>query len=605
MMINDVNIMAARHAIIRFLKNIPDRLQKRKMVIRVPLLYLLFAALWIILSDSLVEVLFPDRQAAALAQTYKGWFFVLVTAVLLAVTLRKELILHDRDRQRIGLIQTALDETSIRFRTLFESSPIGIVVSNSSTITYCNPEFAVMFGFTSVEELEGCPLIDRIAEVSRDDFSVSISFAAKDLLNSVQFESQGLKKDGTEISLVIQAGKIYAGAQRDLVSFYIDSTRQKQTEQDLLHQIEKLNALRTIDAAINISMELKPVLITILEQVANQLKVDAACIYLLRDRHLEFSVSHGFRTDVFHRSRIPVGEDPAGIAVLTKETSAIADLNDLQPFNNRKGIIAEGFRSAYIIPLLAKGKVKGVLEVFHRSVLNPDSVWLDFLDTLAGQTAIAIDNAFAYEDLQRSNMEIVRAYEETIEGWSNALDLRDHETEGHTKRVTALTLNMVKAMDLRSPDMIHIQRGALLHDIGKVGIPDSILLKPGPLTPQEREIMNRHPVYARELLSPIAYLRPAMAIPFCHHEKWDGTGYPRGLQGQEIPLEARIFSVVDVYDALRSDRPYRSAWTEEDTLKYLSERSGIDFDPQVVSLFMHLLNRHRDVFLNDSMLIAQ
>jgi PAS domain S-box-containing protein len=600
-------MMTPRQLIIRYLKSIPDRLQKRKMVLRVPLLYLLFAALWIILSDTLVEGLFPDRQAAALAQTYKGWFFVLVTAILLAVALRKELILHDHDQQRIGLIQTALNETSIRFRMLFESSPVGIAVSNGSTITYCNPEFAIMFGFPSVKELEGCLLIDRIAGVSRDDFSMSISFATKDLLNSVQFEAQGLKKDGSEISLVIQAGKIYAGAQRDLVSFFIDSTRQKNTEKDLLHQIEKLNALRKIDSAINFSMELKPVLVTILEQVTNQLKVDAACIYLLRNdcRHLEFSVSLGFRTDEFHRSRIPIGEDPAGEAVLSRKTIAIPDLNASQPFSNQKGIIAEGFRSAYVIPLLAKGKVKGVLEVFHRSVLNPESVWLDFLDTLVGQTAIAIDNAFAYEDLHHSNMEIIRAYEETIEGWSNALDMRDHETEGHTKRVTTLTLNMVDAMDLGSPDMIHIQRGALLHDIGKMGIPDSILLKPGPLTPQEREIMNRHPVYARELLSPIAYLRPAMEIPFCHHEKWDGTGYPRGLRGEEIPLEARIFSVVDVYDALRSDRPYRKAWTDEDTLHYLLERSGKDFDPQVVGLFMHLMKRHRDTFLKDSSLIPQ
>ncbi len=599
--------MAFRQSIIRYLKSIRDRLQKRKMVLRVPLLYLLFAALWIILSDTLVESLFPDRQAAALAQTYKGWFFVLVTAVLLAVALRKELILHDRDQQRIGMIQTALDETSIRFRTLFESSPIGIAVSNGSTITYCNPEFAIMFGFTSVKELEGCPLIDRIAEESRDDFGMSISFATKDLLNSVQFEARGLKKDGAEISLVIQAGKIYAGAQRDLVSFFIDSTRQKQTEQDLLHQIEKLNALRIIDAAINFNMELKPVLVTILEQVTNQLKVDAACIYLLKNdcRHLEFSVSYGFRTDTFQRSRIPVGEDPAGKAVLSRKTIAIPDLNASQPFANRKGIIAEGFRSSYVIPLVAKGKVKGVLEVFHRSMLNPDSVWLDYLDTLAGQTAIAIDNAFAYEDLQRSNMEIVRAYEETIEGWSNALDLRDHETEGHTRRVTALTLNMVKAMGLQSPEIIHIQRGALLHDIGKMGIPDRILLKRGPLTPREQEIMNRHPIYARELLSPITYLRPAMEIPYCHHEKWDGTGYPRGLGGEEIPLEARIFSVVDVYDALRSDRPYRKAWTEEDTLRYILERSGKDFDPQVVVLFKHLMNRHRDIFLKDSLLIPQ
>jgi HD-GYP domain-containing protein (c-di-GMP phosphodiesterase class II) len=184
--------------------------------------------------------------------------------------------------------------------------------------------------------------------------------------------------------------------------------------------------------------------------------------------------------------------------------------------------------------------------------------------------------------------DLSRAYDSTIEGWSRALDLRDKETEGHTQRVTQMTLKLARAMGLSSDELVHIRRGVLLHDIGKMGVPDHILLKPGKLTDEEWQIMQRHPVYAYELLSPIAYLRPALDIPYCHHEKWDGSGYPRGLRGEQIPFAARLFAIVDVVDALRSDRPYRKGWPEKQVLAYIREQSGVHFDPQVVAAFLEL-----------------
>ena len=208
-----------------------------------------------------------------------------------------------------------------------------------------------------------------------------------------------------------------------------------------------------------------------------------------------------------------------------------------------------------------------MLEIFHRAPLNPDEEWLSLLEAVATQVAIAIDNAVLFADLQRSNLELALAYDTTLEGWSSALDLRDKETEGHTRRVTEMSVDLARAMGVSDAELVHIRRGALLHDIGKMGIPDSVLLKPGPLTEEEWKIMRKHPVYANELLSPIAYLRPALDIPYCHHEKWDGTGYPRGLKGEQIPLAARIFAVVDVWDALRSDRPYRGARHDEEIRK--------------------------------------
>ncbi|HEX7540993.1 MAG TPA: HD domain-containing phosphohydrolase, partial [Anaerolineales bacterium] len=249
----------------------------------------------------------------------------------------------------------------------------------------------------------------------------------------------------------------------------------------------------------------------------------------------------------------------------------------------------EKFVSYHAIPLIAKGQIQGVLEIFKRTPMQVDQEWITFAEMLAGQTAIAIDNGRLFENLQHSNLELTLAYDATIQGWSQALELRDEETEGHTLRVTDLTLRLIQAMGVEEVETEHARRGSLLHDIGKMAIPDSILLKAGPLDEREWKVMRQHPQYAYNLLFPIAYLRPAILIPYCHHEKWDGSGYPRGLKGEEIPLVARIFAIVDVFDALTSNRPYRLAWTREDALEFIREQSGRHFDPTVVKAFMGLM----------------
>ena len=191
--------------------------------------------------------------------------------------------------------------------------------------------------------------------------------------------------------------------------------------------------------------------------------------------------------------------------------------------------------------------------------------------------------------------ELENAYDRTIEGWSFVMDLRDKETEGHSRRVTDVTVLMAEALGLSGEDIDNVRRGALLHDIGKMGIPDSVLLKPGPLTDDEWKVMRMHPVYAYEILSQIDYLKAAVNIPWCHHEKWDGTGYPRGLKGEDIPLAARMFSIVDVWDALRSDRPYRKGWSEEKVFDHLQSLAGTHFEPELVELFFQVMSKHEDV----------
>jgi putative two-component system response regulator len=227
---------------------------------------------------------------------------------------------------------------------------------------------------------------------------------------------------------------------------------------------------------------------------------------------------------------------------------------------------------------LVKGKLARLLPVVRRILA----------DAAERRARRAAERALLESERQAA-LEVVTAYEATLEGWARALDLRDRETEGHSRRVTDLTVQLARKMGASEAECVHIRRGALLHDIGKMGIPDAILLKASPLTAEEWDIMRRHPVYAKELLSPIEYLRPALAIPISHHEKWDGSGYPDGLKGEDIPLAARIFAAVDVWDAVRSDRPYRSAWADAQAREHIAGLSGTHLDPKVVTGFLDLL----------------
>ena len=363
----------------------------------------------------------------------------------------------------------------------------------------------------------------------------------------------------------------------------------KHAERQTIQRLQNIEALHTIDAAIANSMDLGLTLKVVADETVRQMGVDAADILLYNPASnlLETNVFHGFRTVAMQKVSLRTGQGLAGQIASNWERIFIPDLADYRREGARAALFAgEDFVAYCGLPLWAKGQFIGVLEVFNRSRLNPDPSWFNFLETLAGQAAIAIDSINSFNEIQIANTKLVMAYDATIEGWSRAMDLRDEETEGHTQRVTDLTLKLARLMGIRDDQLIHIRRGALLHDMGKLGIPDQILLKPGKLTDDEWVIMRKHPVYAYDMLSSIEYLRPALDIPYCHHEKWDGSGYPRGLKGEEIPLAARIFAVIDAWDALTSDRPYRKAWSREKTLAYIREQTGSHFDPQVVEVFL-------------------
>ncbi len=360
-------------------------------------------------------------------------------------------------------------------------------------------------------------------------------------------------------------------------------------------QLRRLTGLRRLDLAIASNLDLNLLLHLLLEQAATLLPVDASALLLMNSETnlLTLAASKGLRSSIHSSIFLKLGVGYAGQVALERKRIHIPNLagsakSDAMP----PYLQDENFTSYIGLPLITKGRTLGVLEVFHSSILQPEAEWLEFLDILAGRGAIAIDNAILFENLQKSSAELGMAYDATIEGWLRTLDLRDRETEGHTRRVADMTVQLAYAMGVAKEELIHIHRGAILHDIGKVAIPDDILRKPGPLTEEEWNIMRKHPAIAVEILTPIRYLSPALDIPHWHHERWDGNGYPDKLEGEQIPLSTRVFTVADVYHALVSDRPYRNAWSKQKAIEYIKEQTGKSFDPGVVPEFLKLVQKN-------------
>lgn len=379
---------------------------------------------------------------------------------------------------------------------------------------------------------------------------------------------------------------------RQIIVLIRDITRYKQSEETMEIQLRQLATLRTIDLAITSGADLNLTLSMILDYVKKHLSVDAASVLLFNPQTqcLDFAAGTGFWTSALQHTHLQIGDGLAGQAVKDRMIIHIPDLKKSKTGLLRSTALnGENFTAYYAVPLIAREQALGVLEIFHRSTLSAEKEWKDFLYILAGQASIAIDNAMMFKDLQRSNVELTLAYDKTIDGWSRALNLRDKETEDHTRRVTGLTLRLARRMSIPESELIHIRRGSTLHDIGKVAIPDQILLKPAPLTQEEWDIMRRHPLIAAEILKPISYLAPALPIPRFHHEKWDGSGYPEGLAGEAIPLAARLFAFADVYDALTSNRPYRPEWSHAEALDYIGRNSGLHFDPKLAPEFIRMM----------------
>lgn len=442
-----------------------------------------------------------------------------------------------------------------------------------------------VFALSDLQTIRTTSYIEEFKKLNFQSMAAATMEYEHELIGSLTVISHGEPRNFTEDELLLLKGLA------DQAALAIVNTK---LFKDAQRRLENLQALRAIDIAITTNHDLQKTLDVLLAQITEQLQVDAAVILILDEakRQLEFGTSRGFQSLSVQYKSLRVGEGMAGRAVQQKQIVHVRDIRaDPQTLVDAPLLVQEGFISYYAAPLIGQGKVVGVLEIFHRTDLEPDEEWLDFLEAMARQAAIAIDNTGLFQGLQRTNDELSQAYDSTIEGWSRALDLRDKETEGHTRRVTELTLELAKEFGFNGDDLLHIRRGSLLHDIGKMGVPDRILLKETALDPEEWVRMKQHPIYALEMLQPIQYLHQALDIPRYHHERWDGSGYPHGLKGEDIPLIARIFAIVDVWDAITSDRPYRAAWLPEKALAHIKAESGKHFDPHVVEMFTRLIEK--------------
>ena len=441
--------------------------------------------------------------------------------------------------QQDGL--NASDELE-KYKLMANTSYEGIVLSVDGIILDFNERFQDFVGY-SRDELIGMPILKIIAPESVDDVNKSIKENSKEPYNFVWVTKNGQKRH-------IEARISYAdlGGKKVRAATLRDITERQKFEEALKKSEEKFStAFHTSPDSININR--------------------------LSDG-LYLEINQGFTDIMGYSSEDVIGKtsleldiwcDPADRQKLVEGLRKNGEVKNLEAlFKKKNGISVYGLMSARII------------------IVNDEKCILSVTRDIDQRKA-------AQQQIENLNQELLLAYDETLTGWSRALNLRDANTDVHSRRVVDLTVEIARAVGIPENDLIHVRRGAILHDIGKMAIPDRILHKPGKLSDDEWVIMRQHPTYAYEMLSRIPFLCPALDIPYCHHEKWDGSGYPRGLKGEEIPLAARIFAFVDVFDALTSDRVYRPAWPVEKAMQYIHDNSGTHFDPSIIKLFLKMV----------------
>jgi len=476
--------------------------------------------------------------------------------------------------------EAALLASEAKFRGLAQSSTTGIFIHRGGNYLYVNPMWEKLTGYSEAE-LKQMSYLDLLTPEERPHAERRIKARLRNEPVEGRVEVKIIERSGRERWLEVGTGLLEYEGLPTVVGTAIDITDRKLYEREL-------EVVGQVSAAVRTAMTRPQILSGILEQVSNLLSPGVAAAILRNPSSGELVVEQVVEESSQLAGRVlPPGR---GVSLHVIETGQVyfnnnAHNDPLFAFPE----LLDRIQALVGIPITIEGHTIGALVVGLLRPFMDEEIRL--LTAIGDIISSALHRAQLYDRTLQHATELSLAYEETIEGWARALELRDKETQGHTRRVATLTLLLAESMGIPSEQYVNIRRGALLHDIGKMGISDSILLKPGPLSDEEREIMCRHPRMAYELLADIAYLRDSLDIPYAHHERWDGHGYPRRLSGEEIPLAARIFAVVDVWDALTSDRPYRPAWTREAAKEYIRNESGRHFDPAVVTHFLELFRR--------------
>jgi len=498
--------------------------------------------------------------------------------------------------------EQALLENQLRLEAIISTALNGIITSDAEQqIILFNPSAERIFGCSASEAI-GQSLEKFIPERYRhhhkdhiDNYSeTNISKRHRGLLDSLY----GLRANGEEFPMEAFISKSEVNGRKFFTVIFQDITERKQSEVNFRRHALELETLVAASSALRTAQNVTEMVPILARQALRAVNGSYASIFLLDSETGEF-VSRGWYSvdsplDLLSLDESSLRHLPnKGITGHIASTGDIYVTEDVQ--KDPLVLILDGERDrlkdvhgGISLPLRTQEKIIGIMHIWSLKPRIFTDTEIRLLIALVETASNAIHRAMLFEQTLQHADELTLAYDNTLAGWARALELRDEITEGHTRRVTELTLKLARAMNVPENEIVHIRRGALLHDIGKMGIPDSILHKPGPFTGQERFIMEQHTQYAHDMLSSISFLQPALDIPVYHHEHWDGNGYPRKLKGEEIPLSARIFTIIDVWDALTSDRPYRLAWSHEKTRQYIRERAGKQFDPRVVEAFFSL-----------------
>jgi PAS domain S-box-containing protein len=498
--------------------------------------------------------------------------------------------------QAIQTRQTMIEDNELKYRSLIEQSNDAICLEVQNSLEVINQKFTDIFGITieaiSNQQIRLSQIAAAASQKFVEDQQLKLTLGSVD---SLRYEFTALDKKGQEIYVEVSSSAfLYRGCTAIQVTLR-DVTDRKRAEKAEHEQRILAEALRDTASALNSTLNFEELMERILSNLGKVVFHDSSNIMLINDDNetAQFVAARGYKEEesqkwlqsgIVHLTDVP----NLYTMYLTGKPLAVPDTA-----SNPEWVVfprSSWIRSYAGAPIKVKDRVIGFLNLNSPIPGFFNDEMAAHLQAFADQAGVALNNARLLQDLRKSNLELLNAYETTLQGWSKALELRDYGTEGHTLRVLDMTVKLAKKLGISDPELTHIRHGCLLHDIGKIGIPDSILTKAGPLTEEEWEIMRRHPVYAYEILSPIPYLAPSLDIPYYHHEWWDGSGYPQGLKGKQIPLVARIFSIVDVWDGLRENRPYRQGMPESEVVEYLQGQSGIQFDPEIVRAFVQLLS---------------
>ena len=554
--------------------------------LKVALLYVVFGVIWILFSDMIVDWMFVEKDLVAHAQTYKGWAFVIFSGILFYFLIYREF--SEKNKTQLELVkQKDLSDAVLDTVGVFVA-----VLDSEGVIVFTNETFEEILSLKS-EDIIGKNCSEVFA--SPDLANWIENTASKTLDREIEnFYEADLETSSTTLHIRWALSNLtsWRGEHDYFVLTGVDITQLVESERSATHRLANIRALHEIDMAVSYHLELEKMLDVFLERLISRLGVDGADVFLIDEERsvLRFAHGKGIVTGEMDFRELPMeGTIPSSVASSGKPYSGPLDTSSNPECPRLKNLIDMKVKDYHAVPLETRGKILGVLETFDMMQIHRDSEWNDFLQMLAAQASLAIDVALMIDNLKDSNRKIAEAYDQTLEVLVGTLEMRDMNTKKHSRRVADLTVWLAEKMGASEEEIENMYRGALLHDIGKISIPDSVLLKEGPLSEDEWKVMKTHPTTAYEVLSQVEYLRPSLDIPYCHHERWDGSGYPRGLKGEEIPLAARIFAVVDVYDALTSDRPYRKAWSKEKTVEYLLENSGKLFDPAVIEKFLEIL----------------